>query len=248
MKVKLTYLDNQIAKLTLNRPEYKNAVDFEVIEQMNHHLDEIAANDEVSVVWIGGEGGAFCSGGDLHAFHSLQTAEEAKKMLLPMCGVLKKIVALQAVTVSYLDGPAIGGGAEIACATDFTLANSKGKAGFVQAKLAITTGWGGSSLLQRRVGYHHALQMLSSGSIYRLNELLSLKFVHEEVDNEQGVIDWCENLLQHKNVVKSYKKNLFSEMQQQQLFAAMDEEVDRCAILWESSAHHEAVAKFKSRR
>lgn len=246
MKVRLEYIDLHIARIILNRPSSKNAVDFDVIQQLDKYLDELSVNKDVSVVLIQGAGGSFCSGGDLDEFHSLRTSAEAKEMLFPMCNVLKKIVGLKAVTISFLDGPAIGGGAELASATDYTLASNNVKVGFVQAKLAISTGWGGASLLQRKVGYHQAFKMLVSAKIYRLEELLQLSFVDGVVNDEQEALDWSRDWFKHRHIIKTYKLNLFSEDERQKLYTNMQQEAERCAILWEKDAHHEAVKCFKS--
>ncbi|WP_280769095.1 enoyl-CoA hydratase/isomerase family protein [Salipaludibacillus daqingensis] len=246
MKVRLEYIDKHIAKIVLNRPQCKNAVDFDVIKQLDTKLDELAVNKDVSLIIIQGTGGAFCSGGDLDEFHELITSAQAKEMLFPMCNVLKKIVGLKAVTISYLDGPAIGGGAELASATDYSLARDTVKVGFVQAKLSISTGWGGASLLQKRVGYHDALKMLTSAKVFHLDELIELKFIHGIAQNDQEVLDWANEWLKHHQLLKTYKRNLFPEDEKQRLYANMHQEAERCAELWESDAHHEAVKLFQS--
>jgi len=246
MKVELVYINENTAKIVLNRPNRKNAVDFDVIDLLDKYLDELSVNKKVAVVIFQGAGGSFCSGGDLKEFHDLKTSSEAKKMLFPMCNVLKKIVGLKAVTISFLDGPAIGGGAELASATDYTLASNRVQLGFVQAELAITTGWGGASLLQRRIGYQQALKMLVSAKIYNLDQLVNLKFVDSIANNEQEVIEWSRDLLIDQQIMNTYKLNLFPEDERQKLFVNMQQESERCAKLWELDAHHEAVARFKS--
>lgn len=248
MKVRLEQVDAQVAKIILNRPERKNAIDFEVIKQLDMYLDQLHTQKNLTVLWIQGEGGSFCSGGDLDAFHSLKSTTEAMVMLSAMSNVLKKIVTLPAITVSYITGPAIGGGAEIASATDFTLANDKAKIGFVQGKLGITTGWGGATLLKRKLGYHKALTFVSTAKIYEAEELRNLGFIDKWVSDEKEVYHWCQSLLLTGDVVQAYKQFLFSEEEKSSIFTSMDEEVTACATLWGSEAHHQAVEAFRSKR
>ncbi|MCE7794716.1 enoyl-CoA hydratase/isomerase family protein [Salipaludibacillus sp. CUR1] len=247
MAVMMEYLDKNTARIILNRPARKNAVNFEMIHKLNGFLEEIDKDKDLTVLWIQGEGKAFCSGGDLEEFHSLRTSEEAKKMLIPMSGVLKKIVSLDAVTVSYLNGPAVGGGAELASSTDFTLGNASAKAGFIQGNLAITTGWGGASLLKRRIGYHAALKMLATAKVYSVQELNDLGFVHQIVNDEKDVRQWCMEWVKSPDVVRAYKKNLLPEEEQKKLFELINQEIERCAGLWEGEAHHKAVEQFNNK-
>ncbi|WP_143522529.1 enoyl-CoA hydratase/isomerase family protein, partial [Pseudomonas sp. 2822-17] len=81
-------------------PEKRNAVDFDVIKLLEKYLQKFRNNKKISLLIIRGEGKGFCSGGDLEAFHQLKTSSEAKKMLQPMCEVLKSIVTFPAITVS----------------------------------------------------------------------------------------------------------------------------------------------------
>jgi enoyl-CoA hydratase/carnithine racemase len=248
MAVKMEYIDKNTARIILNRPARKNAVNFEMIRKLDEFLDELAKDKDLSVLWLQGEGKAFCSGGDLEEFHSLKTSEEAKKMLIPMSGVIKKIVSLKAVTVSYLNGPAVGGGAELASSTDFTLGNASAKAGFIQGNLAITTGWGGASLLKRRIGYQAALKMLATAKVYSVQELTDSGFIHHIVNDEEDVRQWCGEWVKSADVIRAYKKNLLPEEEQMQLFALINQEVERCAALWEGEAHHEAVRQFNNKQ
>ncbi|WP_261179315.1 enoyl-CoA hydratase/isomerase family protein [Anaerobacillus sp. CMMVII] len=102
------------------------------------------------VVLTGAGTDAFCSGGDLSIFHHIHTKGEAKEMLLKMAKVLHKLFFFSKPTVAYLNGTTVGGGCEIATACDFRIAEKKLKIGFIQGRLGITTGWGGSTYLMER--------------------------------------------------------------------------------------------------
>ncbi|MBU9720457.1 MULTISPECIES: enoyl-CoA hydratase/isomerase family protein [Bacillaceae] len=241
------YRSSNVAEIILNRPQKRNAVDYDVIQLMSNYLDEFSKDKNITVLLIRGEGEGFCSGGDLQAFHQLKTAKEAMTMLEPMCKVLKKIVAFPAITVAYLNGTAVGGGAELAASTDFCLSKETSKVGFIQGKLQITTGWGGTNLLCRRVGAQKAMKMLATGKVYGAQEAFKLDFVHDIVPKLTEVDKWNEDWLS-PDVVRMYKKNLYLKEDLEKLFLSMDQEVEACASLWEKEEHHLAVQQFLQRK
>src|SRR5690554_1968683 len=100
MKVLLNKRSEKVAELVLNRPERKNAIDFDVIEQLQHHLRTLQNEKDITALIIRGNGDTFCAGGDLQSFHELRTKEEALTMLKPMCEVLKQIATLPILTIS----------------------------------------------------------------------------------------------------------------------------------------------------
>ncbi|UTR10984.1 enoyl-CoA hydratase/isomerase family protein [Evansella sp. LMS18] len=243
MKVIARKRSETTAEIVLNRPEKKNAVDFEVIESLSRHLEEFKHDEKLKVLLIRGAGDAFCGGGDLGSFHSLYSEEEALSMLRPMSEVLKKIASFPVITAVYLNGTAVGGGAELASAADFRFSGRNGKVAFIQGKLHIATGWGGASLLKMRVGYETALEMLGTARQYTMEEAETLKFVSKKMNSLEDVDQWSSQWLDAK-VVREYKKTLFPEPERERLFKLIDKEVEACAKLWVSEEHHEAVKKF----
>ena len=91
---------------------------------------------------------AFCSGGHLgEVIELVDGPDGALEMALAMSAVLDGLLDLDAVSVSALDGPAVGGGAELCVSTDFRVASADASVHFVQAKLGIAPGWGGAGRL-----------------------------------------------------------------------------------------------------
>lgn len=242
MKVIQKQHSNHITEIIINRPERKNAIDFQVMEQLDTLLTDLAKDKQIKVLIIRGEGDTFCSGGDLESFHSLITKEEAKTMLVPMCQVLKKIVSFPAITVAYLNGSAVGGGAEIASACDYRFAKGNGVVGFIQGNLYITTGWGGATLLKTRVGRENALLMLGTAKRWMMNEAKDFGFIRQ-IKPLEDVYEWSQQW-KDQSVIKAYKQLLLPIIEKEELFLAMDKEVEACASLWEKDDHHTAVQGF----
>ncbi|QKS71536.1 enoyl-CoA hydratase/isomerase family protein [Paenalkalicoccus suaedae] len=234
----ITYsIKDQLATVTLNRPDVRNAVNFDMIKDFQHVLTLIK-QDKPTHVLLTGANNAFCSGGDLRDFHSLKSEEEAKTMLEPMGKVLREWVQLPALTVAYINGPCVGGGAELAIACDVRYGSEEARVGFVQASLAITTGWGGASLLKERVGYATAINLLSQATIHDASSLEKLGFL--TILSKQTVLDQLNSYRGKRESIASYKEQLRTPY----LLENMEQEVVACAKLWELDAHHQAVEAF----
>lgn len=235
-------------KVTLNRPERRNAVSYQVMEELEAAIDQAAEDECIKVLVITGIGDrAFCSGGDLSEFHALQTEQEAYEMLSKMGAILYKLTTLEKPTVALLNGSAVGGGCELATAVDFRLAKRDIKVGFVQASLGITTGWGGASMLLEKIPTSSAMKLLLNGTFYTAEEAQQLGFIDEIMDDEdleewESFIDTM--LMREVGVLRAYKQLLISKWTVANLKGRMKKEISECAKLWESEAHHQAVAQF----
>lgn len=232
--------------LTLNRPEKRNAISYQLMDELADALHKASLDDGVKAVVItGAEDRAFCSGGDLEEFHSLHTEEEAYGMLSKMGDILYNLATFPKPTIALINGSAIGGGCEIATACDFRLAKRNVKLGFVQASLGIITGWGGATLLMEKLPYQSAMQLLLNGTIYTVEEAKEFGFIDyllDDVSDFEGFI--ATMLTRELGVLVTYKELLVSKWNHAGIKERMQAENRKCAILWETDAHHEAVQRF----
>lgn len=241
--------EDHIAWFIINRPEKRNAIDYEIMNDLKESIRLVQSNEQCKALVITGSGDkAFCSGGDLTLFHALHTKEEAYEMLSKMGEILYSLCTIQVPTVALINGIAIGGGCEIATACDFRLAKANSRVGFVQGKLNITTGWGGASMLYEKLKLESAMQMLLSADIFTGTEALKLGFIHQLLD-EDDLNAECKQFLkpmlnQHRNVLTAYKTALVAKWNIAGLQQRMINEIKQCSILWEKDEHHEAVANF----
>ena len=244
-----TYIDhNQIYRFTINRPEKRNAIDYDVMNELKTALKDVRENHSIRGFVITGSGeNSFCSGGDLSVFHALHTKEDAYAMLSKMGKVLYDLMTLPVPTFAWINGTAIGGGCEIAAACDQRWSVPDAKLGFVQGKLGITTGWGGASMLMEKVTHANAIKMLSSAKIYTASEALELGFIQKVVPS--FISEYIEEELSvSSSVLRSYKKSFISKWEQTALKERMIAEIEQCSFLWEQDEHHEAVSAFLERK
>ncbi|MED1202181.1 enoyl-CoA hydratase/isomerase family protein [Heyndrickxia acidicola] len=246
----ITLKRSGVLQFKINRPNKRNAVNYNIMKGFEEVLEQAEKDDSVKVLAFTGSGEeAFCSGGDLDEFHALITAEQAYGMLATMSKVLYRIASLNKPTIAVLNGTAVGGGCEIAAACDFRIAKKGIRLGFIQGSLAITTGWGGASLLFERILSSHALKILSEARMYDVRTLKEIDFIQEIYEDWTGEMEeaFLDSILKTDiYVLKAYKKQLVSKWKQTKLEERMLEESRQCAVLWEKPVHHEAVSRFRT--
>ncbi|HYK74047.1 MAG TPA: enoyl-CoA hydratase/isomerase family protein [Pseudoneobacillus sp.] len=243
----LIEVDNEVLRFTINRENHRNAINFEVMDGLEKVLDIGERGPYKALVITGTGSNAFCSGGDLSVFHQLKTEDEAYQMLSKMASILYRLLTFPKPTVAIINGAAVGGGCELATACDFRVARKGAKAGFIQGKLAITTGWGGGAMLLEKIETVNAMKLLMTAEVYDVENLQELGFINEiyEGNGLEAANLFLEKMVKlESEVLSSYKKILIGKWESTNLHKRLFDEVRRCAKLWESEAHHIQVNRF----
>jgi enoyl-CoA hydratase/carnithine racemase len=244
----LWHTDRQIGWITINRPQVRNAINYEIMKCFHELLKKAREDDDVKVLVITGAGTqAFCSGGDLGAFHSLKTEQEAKGMLMKMGKVLEEIFFFPKPTVALLNGFAVGGGCELAAACDIRLARAEAKVGFIQGRLGITTGWGGGSYLLERINQHNAMDLLYSSAPITAKQAMDKGFIQYIIKGSS--LKETERFLsrytkQPLGVILSYKTLQLQRLDKNKIKSNVQDEIIRCSKLWATDEHHKRVNEF----
>ncbi len=165
----LVEIAHGIATLTLNRPEKLNAFDADACDDLVEALRMVAASDAVRVIVLTGAGRAFCAGADLSVLGSDGPALVAagKEIALIIRSAPQPVLAA-------VNGPAAGGGANLALACDYRLASDLATIGQVFHKLGLSLDWGGSYFLPRLVGISKALELTWSARMVPAAEAAQL--------------------------------------------------------------------------
>lgn len=171
-------------------------------------------------------------------------------MLSKMANILYKLLVLPKPTIAILNGSAVGGGCEIATACDFRIGRSGIKAGFIQGNLAISTGWGGGTILLEKLPQQIALKMLLDADIHTAHELKELGFLDSiyEGDPLEACLSFLTDTLEkEESVLQAYKFLINKKWTLLSMKERMEEEAAACSVLWEDDAHHMKVEGFLKR-
>src|SRR5215471_19380150 len=162
--------DGPVATLTLNRPEKRNAISYELIEELHHALDEVHKS-ESHILILTGAGGAFCSGMDLDNLREItrHTEEENLADSGRMAHMFRALHDFPKITIAAVNGAALAGGCGLATLCDFTLASSTAKFGYTEVRIGFIPAIV-SAFLLRQVGEKRALDLLLTGRIISAEE------------------------------------------------------------------------------
>jgi len=148
-------VDNQIAVITLNRPERRNAINQQLLIRLYDALDAVTVRDDVRVIIITGNGPSFCAGLDLGAIgkeNLFDPRGDGSDLPDLMRACNKPIIAA-------VNGHAITGGFELALNCDFIIAAENAQFSDTHVRVGIHPGWGMTQLLQQTVGQRRAKQI-----------------------------------------------------------------------------------------
>lgn len=175
---------NQAVILTLNRPEVMNCLNFELLYAMRDTIDSLQYRTDIRTVIITGKGEkSFCAGADLKERASL-TPDEVKKFILTIRNLLTSIQNLPMPVISAVNGVALGGGTEVALASDIRIASQTASMGLTETRLAIIPGGGGTQRLPRIIGVAKAKELIFTGRRVNAEEALEIGLVNKVTSPE----------------------------------------------------------------
>lgn len=199
--IKLEKTEEGIAKVTINRPEVRNAFRPETVMEMQEAF-EICRNDpSIGVIILTGEGKeAFCSGGDQRVRGEEGYVGSDGVPRLNVLDLQKQIRALPKPVIAMVAGYAIGGGHVLHVVCDLTIAGDNARFGQVGPRVGSFDGGLGSSYLARIVGQKKAREIWYLCRQYSAEQALEMGLVNTVVpvdDLENETLRWCREILQH---------------------------------------------------
>ena len=176
---------DRVGYITLNRPEKRNALSFELVAELKRTFKAAEADDQVKVIVLRAMGEAFCAGADLAYLQKLQ--HFSKDQNLEDSNHLKElylqIYQHQKVVVAQVQGHALAGGCGLATVCDFVIAASEAKFGYTEVKIGFIPAIVMVFLL-RKIGEQKARQLLLSGELIKAEEAGALGLVTRVVPRE----------------------------------------------------------------
>ncbi|WP_099023776.1 enoyl-CoA hydratase/isomerase family protein [Mycolicibacterium palauense] len=230
--------DGGLAVITIDRPQARNAIAPETMDQLDAALDRAAG--ALALVIRGGGDRAFVSGGDLKELAKLRTEEQAAAMARRMRTICDRIAAFPAPVIAALNGHALGGGAEVAVSADIRIAADDIRIGFNQVALSIMPAWGGAERLAALVGRGRALLLAGSGTVLEADEAARLGLVDQVLPRASFDEGW-------RAVARSLTNHPAGDIKRVLSGVTPEEAIGAFARLWVSDEHWAAADRVMSR-
>jgi methylglutaconyl-CoA hydratase len=181
----LYQLDGAIARITLNRPEKRNALNDSLVAGLKNALQQANADDAVRVVVISGAGQDFCSGADLAALQKISEASAAENVA-DARSLMELFVLMRQVTVpvvAAVRGKALAGGCGLASACDIVLASANSRFGYPEVKIGFVPAMV-MAILRRNVSEKRAFELLTRGAEISAEEAKQFGLVNQILTEE----------------------------------------------------------------
>jgi 2-(1,2-epoxy-1,2-dihydrophenyl)acetyl-CoA isomerase len=196
----LVQRDGPVGRLVLNRPDRLNAFFGRMRDEIADGLEALADDDDVRVVVVTGRGRAFCAGADVGYLAGLleaQNFEEANALVEAGRRVVEAVTSMPKPVIAALNGPAAGGGANLALCCDLRLASERASIGQTFNRIGLHPDWGGTWMVPRLVGAARAAELFLFAEMIPADEACSMGLLNQVVphdDLERVTAEWAERL------------------------------------------------------
>ncbi|HEV2134670.1 MAG TPA: enoyl-CoA hydratase-related protein [Terracidiphilus sp.] len=242
---------DSLRKVTLNRPERRNAMTPEMQMELIAALEDAPATGCRALV-LTGAGNAFCSGLDLACLQASagKNALEARAEAERVARMFLALHEMEMPTIAAVNGPAMGGGAGLAVICDFTLASPEAKFGFTETRIGFVPAVV-SAFLTLQIGEKRSRDLLLTGRIVDAQEAKHLGLVNEIVPHEElehRVRSLAETLARNSPQATRITRRLLAAQSRPWLDAAIVAAVEASVEARETSDFREGVAAFLEKR
>lgn len=248
--IQLDY-DGTVATITLNRPEKRNAISFELIDDLLRALEEVSRSEAIVLI-ITGAGKAFCSGMDLDNLKSLlgRSPEQNLQDSKAMVQLFRSLYEFPKVTIAAVNGPAVAGGTGLAFLCDFTLATPDAKFGYTEVRIGFVPAIV-STFLLRQVGEKQARDLLLTGRIFGAEEAVRMGLVSEIVPTENLMTrarQLAALLMENSSASLRATKQLLTDHARAELDSQIEAALHENAAIRATADFREGISSFLEKR
>jgi len=238
--------------VTINRPQKHNALTRTALDKLADAMRQAGSDRSTRCVVLRGAGEKyFAAGGDLVDLALVRTEEATRAMADGATAALDAVRNCPVPVIAYVNGDALGGGAELAVACDMRMLEAHARIGFVQGRVGITSAWGGGPDLYRLVGPGRAMRMMSRCEMIDAETALNWGLVDVVVTggakgtDVQSFLKPCFE--RSPLLLRSIKEQALAWRQGLSYAAHRDIERENLVATWLSDEHWVAVARFLAR-
>src|SRR6204780_1081220 len=244
-------IDSGVATITLNRPEKRNAISYELIADLLAALDEIAKSS-AQILILTGAGKAFCSGMDLDNLKALtgRSSEQNLQDSETMARLFRSLYDFPKPTIAAVNGAAIAGGCGLATLCDFTVAVPEAKFGYTEVRIGFVPAIV-STFLLRQIGEKHARDLLLTGRIIDAHEAHRMGLINEVVAPEKlmpRARELAAQLMENSPASLTSTKRLLSDSPREELDNQIQAAIRENANIRSTHDFREGVCSFLEKR
>ncbi|HET6617514.1 MAG TPA: enoyl-CoA hydratase/isomerase family protein [Gemmatimonadota bacterium] len=251
----LVLVDRQgeVGVVILNRPRKLNAFAGEMRDLVGDAVEELAADPAIRAIVITGEGRGFCAGADIDYLNELVAEDNARdfqRLLQAGERVVQEIRAAEKPVIAAINGPAAGGGANLALACDLRIMADTASIGQTFVRIGLHPDWGGTFLLPRLVGSSRALELMWSGRMVGAEEALMIGLVNRVVPAvmlRDEAMAWAHQLASGPPLAVARIKRAIQESIDQDLRTMLAIELENQLVCFESQDVKRGLFAFSSK-
>ena len=245
----------QVAQVTLNRPERRNALGGSLREDLIAAMAAADLDEDVRAIVLTGSGNCFCAGGDLKMILAGLESPEGRplqdKIEPPRDRTLLSVYEARKPVIAAVNGPAFGAGMNLALAADIRIASDSAR--FCQSHVlrGLMPDYAGSYLLPRLVGHAKACELIYTGAIIDAHEALRLQLVNQVVAPSQllaAAFDMAQNIARNAPLPIRLAKRAVQQSHQGGIQEALDRETAAQNICFDTLDGREGLRAFVEKR
>lgn len=245
-------MQGNVALLTLNRPERRNAMNRELNRDLLAGLERAAGDNQVRAVLVTGAGKGFCAGADLAMFQSQPTADQVYEIIVSSYQPMMEVVTgMKKPVIAAINGVAAGAGASLALACDLRLMAHDATMMMAFSNIALVPDAGATWLLTRLVGYSRAYEIAVEGSRIPADRCLELGLTNKVVPAEQLLLiamAWARKLAERPTLALGLTKQAMQFAQLHDLSSSIEYEARLQKQTVSSQDFIEGVMAFMQKR
>jgi enoyl-CoA hydratase/carnithine racemase len=247
-------LEDRVGVLTLNRPDARNALTWEMKAALVEMVPRLGADPDVGCILLTGAGGAFCAGGDTKSMAREgrpPSPEERKRILRWEHSLPMAIHRLEKPVVASLPGPAAGAGFSLALSCDIRIAAESAFVTTSYARLGLSGDYGGSFFLTALVGTAKARELYFTGERVSAADCVRLGIANRVVpdaDLEKESLALAKRIAAGPPIALRYMKDNLNRALREDLQSCLDVEADRMVQSAQTEDYVEAVKAFGEKR
>lgn len=242
--------EDDVAILSINRPKALNALNTELLEELDKAIDQLKDDEEVFVIIISGEGKAFVAGADIGEMRDM-SPEEAREFGKLGSGIYRKIELMDKVVIAAVNGFALGGGCELALSCDIILAGEKAKFGQPEVGLGICPGFASTQRLSKIVGVKKAKELIFTADIIGAEEANRIGLVNHVIAQEDLMTkakEMAKNIASKGHIAVSYSKSAINRGIGTDMDTGNAIEIDLFALCFANEDQKEGMTAFLEKR